>query len=75
VPELDCGRRSVGGGSVAQQRRARVVARIPRPRDIAETAPAHDPIGPHPFVRGVLGLLLGAVGGSIIVAVTKREGR
>jgi len=41
-----------------------------RARDIAETAPAHDPIGPNPVVRAALGLLLGAAGGTAIVALT-----
>lgn len=56
---------------MAQERAVRSAR--PRPRDIAETAPAHDPIGPNPAVRMVLGLLLGAAGGTAIVALTRRE--
>jgi capsular polysaccharide biosynthesis protein len=57
---------------MAQARAVRAAPR--RPRDIAETAPAHDPIGPHPLLRIVLGVLLGAAGGTVIIAVTRREG-
>jgi len=56
---------------MAQARAVRAAAR--RPRDIAETAPAHGPIGPPPLLRMVLGVLLGAAGGTVIVAVTRRE--